>query len=270
MTVVTPRDIPDGAAHTCVVRCSQPCRVARHPLTPRPPEEAVFARLGSWCFRRRKTVVLLWIAGVVVVGGLSSAIGGSFGQDFQPPGFESTRGLDTLNDRVRRVRRRHPRHRRLPGRAGRRRPAGQGVDGAAVRTDRRAERRSRRRRRHRPGLRQPDRGAARGPRDGRPRRDAGDADRQPVQPGVGRPPGRGRRRRRRRRQDRLRRRSRSPATTGTSVGDIGRALEKILPAQPTASRSRSAARPSASSRSRPRRPSASPSPWSSSWWRSAR
>jgi len=59
----------------------------------------VFARLGSWCFRRRKTVVLLWIAGVVVVGSLSGAVGGSFGQDFQPPGFESTRGLDTLNDR---------------------------------------------------------------------------------------------------------------------------------------------------------------------------
>jgi RND superfamily putative drug exporter len=58
----------------------------------------VFARLGSWCFRRRKTVVLLWIAGVFVVGGISSAVGGSFGQDFTPPGFESTRGIDTLED----------------------------------------------------------------------------------------------------------------------------------------------------------------------------
>ena len=58
----------------------------------------MFARLGSWCFRKRKTVVLLWIAGVVVVGGISGAVGGSFGQDFQPPGFESTRGLNTLND----------------------------------------------------------------------------------------------------------------------------------------------------------------------------
>jgi RND superfamily putative drug exporter len=57
----------------------------------------VFARLGSWCFRKRKTVVLLWIAGVIVVGGISSAVGGSFGQDFQPPGFESSRGLDTLD-----------------------------------------------------------------------------------------------------------------------------------------------------------------------------
>jgi hypothetical protein len=38
----------------------------------------------------------LWVVGIVVVGAVSSSIGGSFGQDFSPPGFESTRGLDTL------------------------------------------------------------------------------------------------------------------------------------------------------------------------------
>jgi RND superfamily putative drug exporter len=58
----------------------------------------VFARLGSWCFRRRKTVAVLWVVGVIVVGAASGAIGGSFGQDFTPPGFESTRGIDTLED----------------------------------------------------------------------------------------------------------------------------------------------------------------------------
>ncbi|MDP1818691.1 MAG: MMPL family transporter [Acidimicrobiales bacterium] len=58
----------------------------------------MFARLGSWCFRRRRTVVLLWLAALVVVGGVSSAVGSSFGQDFQPPGSESTRGIDTLNE----------------------------------------------------------------------------------------------------------------------------------------------------------------------------
>ncbi|MEQ1787640.1 MAG: MMPL family transporter, partial [Acidimicrobiales bacterium] len=56
----------------------------------------MFARLGSWCFRKRKTVVLLWVAGVVVVGALSGVIGGQFGQDFEPPGFESTRGQEIL------------------------------------------------------------------------------------------------------------------------------------------------------------------------------
>jgi RND superfamily putative drug exporter len=40
----------------------------------------------------------MWIVGVVVVGSISSAVGGNFGQDFSPPGFESTRGLNTLND----------------------------------------------------------------------------------------------------------------------------------------------------------------------------
>jgi len=56
----------------------------------------LFARLGSWCFRKRGTVALLWVAGIVVVGGISSAVGGRFGQDFEPPGFESTRGQDIL------------------------------------------------------------------------------------------------------------------------------------------------------------------------------
>ena len=58
----------------------------------------MFARLGSWCFRRRKTVVLLWLAAVVVVGGISGAVGGSYGQEFNIESFESTRGLHTLDD----------------------------------------------------------------------------------------------------------------------------------------------------------------------------
>jgi RND superfamily putative drug exporter len=56
----------------------------------------VFARLGSWCFRRRRLVLLAWIVGVVLVASVSSTIGGNFGQSFSPPGFESTRGLATL------------------------------------------------------------------------------------------------------------------------------------------------------------------------------
>jgi RND superfamily putative drug exporter len=56
----------------------------------------VFARLGSWCFRRRKTVVLLWVGAAILLGTVSGATGSNFGQDFSLPGFESTRGLDTL------------------------------------------------------------------------------------------------------------------------------------------------------------------------------
>ncbi len=58
----------------------------------------MFARLGSWCFRKRRRVAVLWVLAVLVVGGISSGIGGNFGQDFEPPGFESTRGLDVLEN----------------------------------------------------------------------------------------------------------------------------------------------------------------------------
>ena len=59
----------------------------------------MFARLGSWCFRkRRRVVVAVGRRASLVVGGISSAVGGNFGQDFEPPGFESTRGLDILEN----------------------------------------------------------------------------------------------------------------------------------------------------------------------------
>ena len=92
----------------------------------------MFARLGSWCFRRRWVVVIAWVVGVLVVGATSSAMGGNFGQDFTPSGFESTNGLDTLERGDRRLRRGHPRHDRVPRRAGGRRPRGRGADDGAV------------------------------------------------------------------------------------------------------------------------------------------
>jgi RND superfamily putative drug exporter len=42
--------------------------------------------------------VLVWVVGAILVGVTSGIVGSSTGQDFQPPGFESTRGIDTLND----------------------------------------------------------------------------------------------------------------------------------------------------------------------------
>ncbi len=65
---------------------------------PSPPEVMVFARLGSWCFRRRRIVALLWVAGIVMMGATSGAVGSRFGPGFTPPGFESTRGIKTLTD----------------------------------------------------------------------------------------------------------------------------------------------------------------------------
>ena len=42
-------------------------------------------------------MAIAWVVAIVVVGAVSSGIGGRFGQDFTQPGFESTRGVDTLN-----------------------------------------------------------------------------------------------------------------------------------------------------------------------------
>ena len=58
----------------------------------------MFARLGSWCFRRRWIVVISWVVGIAVFGATSGAMGGAFGQDFTPSGFESTHGLDVLEE----------------------------------------------------------------------------------------------------------------------------------------------------------------------------
>ena len=58
----------------------------------------MFARLGSWCFRRRWVVVIGWVVAVIVFGATSGAMGGAFGQDFTPSGFESTHGLDVLEE----------------------------------------------------------------------------------------------------------------------------------------------------------------------------
>ena len=40
----------------------------------------------------------MWVVGVIAFGISSSAMGGAFGQDFTPSGFESTHGLDVLEE----------------------------------------------------------------------------------------------------------------------------------------------------------------------------
>jgi RND superfamily putative drug exporter len=58
----------------------------------------VFAHLGTWCHHRRRLVVLLWLAGLVVLGGVSSAVGTDFRDEFTLPDVESRRGFDILED----------------------------------------------------------------------------------------------------------------------------------------------------------------------------
>jgi RND superfamily putative drug exporter len=58
----------------------------------------VFARIGRWCFQRRKLVVLLWIAVLFVGGGILSSVGTSSRSEFELPDVESRRGTDILED----------------------------------------------------------------------------------------------------------------------------------------------------------------------------
>jgi len=52
--------------------------------------------LARWCFRRRFAVLGLWIAALLVLGGLSQAAGDQYSDQFTLPGTESTRALDLL------------------------------------------------------------------------------------------------------------------------------------------------------------------------------
>ncbi|MEO5900600.1 MAG: MMPL family transporter, partial [Ilumatobacteraceae bacterium] len=60
----------------------------------------MFARLGSWCYRRRGRVVLAWVVGLVLLGAISSGVGSAFTTKFGlPNGVESKKGLDILDAR---------------------------------------------------------------------------------------------------------------------------------------------------------------------------
>ena len=54
--------------------------------------------LGRWCHRRRVIVVIAWLVGLFVLGGLAGATGAGFSTEFSPPEGEATRGLDILDE----------------------------------------------------------------------------------------------------------------------------------------------------------------------------
>jgi putative drug exporter of the RND superfamily len=47
------------------------------------------ARLGRWCFEHRKRVVAIWLLAIVVVAGVSVAVGSSFNSNLSLPGTDS-------------------------------------------------------------------------------------------------------------------------------------------------------------------------------------
>ena len=58
----------------------------------------MFARLGRWCFRNRGKVVLLWLATLILAGGVSGALGTAYSTEFALPEVESRRGFDILDE----------------------------------------------------------------------------------------------------------------------------------------------------------------------------
>ena len=57
-----------------------------------------FAKLGRWCFRHRGKVALLWLAVLIVFGGISSMVGTAYSTEFALPDVESRRGFDILDE----------------------------------------------------------------------------------------------------------------------------------------------------------------------------
>ncbi len=58
----------------------------------------MFARLGPWCHDRRKLVLFLWIAALVVFNVIAGSVGDAYRQDFTLKGFESTDGFKLLEE----------------------------------------------------------------------------------------------------------------------------------------------------------------------------
>ncbi len=58
----------------------------------------MFARIGRWCFQRRKLVVVAWVAVLIVGGAVLGSVGTSSRSEFELPNVESRRGTDILED----------------------------------------------------------------------------------------------------------------------------------------------------------------------------
>ena len=57
-----------------------------------------FARLGAWCHDRRKRVLLLWVAALLLFGAVSNTVGSGFRDEFNLPNVESKKGFDILDE----------------------------------------------------------------------------------------------------------------------------------------------------------------------------
>src|SRR2546430_14057761 len=56
-------------------------------------------RLARWCYRRRRSVLGVWVVAFILMGALGSALNGGFSADFRMPGPESTAVQNLLDDK---------------------------------------------------------------------------------------------------------------------------------------------------------------------------
>ncbi|MEV8388284.1 MMPL family transporter, partial [Streptomyces chartreusis] len=61
--------------------------------------DGLLGRIGRGAYRRRGTVLLAWLAGLVAVLALSRAFGGDFTADYSAPGSESKQAQQLLEQR---------------------------------------------------------------------------------------------------------------------------------------------------------------------------
>src|SRR6476660_4770549 len=60
---------------------------------------AMLQRLAAWCYRRRRSVVVLWIVALVAVSVIGSNVGSTFSQGFSLTDTESARAAQLLETR---------------------------------------------------------------------------------------------------------------------------------------------------------------------------
>ena len=81
------------------------------------------ARLGSWCYRRRRTVLATWVAALAATLILVAPLAGDFNADFNTPGSDSAAAEAVLQRALRRSFRRDDRRRLARARPAPRSPA---------------------------------------------------------------------------------------------------------------------------------------------------
>ncbi len=57
------------------------------------------ARLGSWCYRRRRTVLATWVAALAATLLLIAPLAGAFNADFNTPNSDSAAAEAVLKER---------------------------------------------------------------------------------------------------------------------------------------------------------------------------